>query len=378
MIGVNSTQNKSRKQNLLSSYVNAPQFGLVLGAGVTACSHVPMYEELALRLLECASNDGKLSVSADWVGSFVQQQRRLLAEKRKTVPPEEVILFVRKHLDGGVEQLRQLVKRTLYESASVAETVGREVFESNTTLDAILTFCASRPNTVLSPLSNPPASKHKRKIETNIRVGGILTTNYDNLVEGAFHTKYRYKLLKPVGRPQSRESASDRRLIPVYHVHGYVRYRTSKSDGDEPKGPDIVIAEDDYFEKFYDPLGFGSYIAMSFLRRFPCLFIGCSMKDKNLRRFLFHLAQGIGKAKPYQRKFAILPMSGTSEDELTDAILQHYGVETIWIQAFDEIPDILRSMYTAIDGVTGEDWDYVATYRWRPAGTAPRQASTRR
>jgi hypothetical protein len=201
-------------------------------------------------------------------------------------------------------------------------------------------------------------------VEANLKVGGLLTTNYDNLVEGAFHTKYRRNLLKPIGRPISREAARDRRLIPVYHIHGYVGYREPKRSPAELETPDIVIAEDDYFQAFYDPLGFGTYIAMSFLRRFPCLFIGSAMTDKNLRRFLFHLAQDGGAAAPHQRKFAILKTAGTPEDGFTDAILLAYGVEVIWIERYEEIRDILRGMYLAVQGVDPADWDYVAGYKW--------------
>jgi hypothetical protein len=361
MIDLNSTQNRTRKRNLLSTYVKAPEFGLVLGAGVTARSGVPMYNELALRLLEYASEAGQLLVSADWVHAFVQHQREQLSRgDGKTISPEEVVLFVRAHLKGEVELLRDLVKAVLYETASVKRIVSREAFENNPTLDAILTFCAARPNTVLAP----SAPRHEYEIETNIKVGGLLTTNYDNLVEGAFHTKYRRNLLKPVGRPESQESARDRRLLPVYHIHGYVGYREPKRTDVELKSPDIVIAEDDYFQIFYDPLGFGNYIAMSFLRRFPCLFIGSSMTDKNLRRYLFHLAKDVGATVLHQRKFAILKTCGTPTEDLTDASLLSYGVETVWIQHFDEIGDILRSMYTSVAGVTNAYWDYAANYRW--------------
>jgi hypothetical protein len=368
MIDVNSAQNKARKQALASIYRKAPQFGLVLGAGVTARSGVPTYDDLALRLLERASERGQISAPEEWVRSFVQRQRELLAqEDRRTTAPEEVVLFVRTHLQGGAALLRGLIKEVLYERASTAKIVQRKAFKENTTLDAILTFCAARPHTVLAPAYGPlPTGKPRKEyeIETNIKVGGILTTNYDNLVEGAFHTKYRRNLLKPVGRPRSRESDANRRLIPVYHIHGYVGYRKATDTGAKLETPGIVIAEDDYFQIFYDPLGFGNYIAMSFLRRFPCLFIGSAMTDKNVRRFLFHLAQGVNGPPTHQGRFALLKVSGTPEDEFTDAILLSYGVQTIWMQDFGEIGDILRAMYTAVRGVEESDWDWVANYRW--------------
>lgn len=267
-------------------------------------------------------------------------------------------LFVRAHLEEGRPQLNRLIKEVLYEKVPVKRTVGRDAFERNPTLDAILTFCAARPGTAL-------ASASKYEIEANSKVGGLLTTNYDNLVEGAFHTKYRRNLLKPVGRPASREAARDRRVIPVYHIHGYISYRPPDPTQTNQRTPDIVIAEDDFFQTFYDPLGFGNYIAMSFLRRFPCLFVGSALTDPNLRRFLFHLARNGGRASaPHKRKFALLKVSGTANDALTEAVLRTYGVDPIWIQDFDEILDILRTLYTTAAGVEESDWEEMTHYKW--------------
>jgi hypothetical protein len=52
MIDLNSPQNKARRRRLQNAYVKEPQFGFVLGAGVTCQSGVPTYIELALRLNE--------------------------------------------------------------------------------------------------------------------------------------------------------------------------------------------------------------------------------------------------------------------------------------------------------------------------------------
>ena len=365
MIDALSEQNQERKSDLIRTYVNAPQFGLVLGAGVTAASGVPEYGELALRLLERASETGRIAPSAEWVRSFVAQQRAFLSRSdRRAAPPEEVVLFVRQQLAGDDELLRQMVQEALYRDVPVGKTVGRGTFERNATLDALLAFCAARPNTVLAPALDPPLSHRQRAVETNVKVGGILTTNYDNLVEGAFHTKYRTNLLKPVGRPTSTEADRDRRLLPVYHVHGYVGYRDQPDDEGDPQDPGLVISQEDYYQAFYDPLGFGTYVAMSFLRRFPCLFVGCSMQDKNLRRFLFHLVQkGVG-TDLRQGKFALLKVSGTPQDDLADAILLSYGVHVIWMERFCQIPGILRDLYVAVRGVSPSDWGVLARYRW--------------
>lgn len=361
-----TSQIDARKQRLFSTYRRSAQFGLVLGAGVTVASQVPGYKDLALDLLEAAADRSDFAGSREWAKQLIQDQKTRIEESRVTIPPEELILYVRSLLGGQSKLLRELVKRKIYENVSVGKTAGRDVFKDNATLDAILTFCAACPNTALSPGSS------SYKVEANSKIGGILTTNYDNLVESAFHTKYRRNLIKPVGRPTTNEfDIRERRTIPMYHIHGYIGFKNSKDDQDKTLYPEIVIAEDDYFETFYDPMGFGNYIALSFLRRFPCLFIGASMEDKNIRRILFHLYSAAhGQIPEHQQKFAILQMTGSPADGLVDANLMSYGVETIWIEDFNEIPKLLRQLYTNVKDNKrkakdyAEDWEYLKDFTW--------------
>ena len=366
MKSMNPFQDKTRMKRLLNTYRISAQFGLVLGAGVTFDSKVPGYRNLALNLLEEAMKQPEFNGSKNWAQQFIKDQKTRAKEDRLTIPPEDVILYVRTHFGGNKELFRDLVKREMYKNTSVKRTAGRGVFKENPTLDSVLTFCAARPNTALSPGTS------SYEVEANSKIGGILTTNYDNLVESGFHTKYRRNLLKPVGRPTTNEhDARERRTIPVYHIHGYIGFRQPGNDREQKRNPDIVIAEDDYFETFYDPMGFGNYIALSFLRRFPCLFIGASMVDKNVRRILFHLFRAAnGQIPDHQRKFAILPVTGSPADGLLDANLLAYGVETIWIENFGEIPEILRKLYINVRDNKRKkkdyavDWEYLKDYSW--------------
>lgn len=53
-----------------------------------------------------------------------------------------------------------------------------------------------------------------------------------------------------------------------------------------------------------------------------------------------------------------------------DTVLDAYGVETIWIKKFAEIPKILQEMYTAADKkdvakTLTDDWKYLKNFSWR-------------
>lgn len=361
MAGADTKKDAARRRALRRAYLRAPEFGLVLGAGVSAASGVPTYAELALELLAAAAEEAGAAAARAWVPAFLRRQReRLAGEGGMELSPQEVVLIARALLGGDQPRLREQIRKALYRNVAVGRIVQRPAFVGNPTLDAVLTFCAARRRSVFSAPS-------RHEIQTNRKVGGILTTNYDNLVEGAFHTKYRRNLLKPVGRPASPEAARDRRLIPVFHIHGYVGYRAPAKPPPAGAGPQVVVAEDDYFRAFYDPLGFGNYIAMNFLRRFPSLFIGSAMTDANLRRFLFHLRRAAG-GEEGPSHFAVLKRESPERDAFTDAVLLGYGVETVWIDDFDEIPALLQRLYTAGKDADAADWEYLHGYRWPKLG----------
>lgn len=356
-----------RKRQLYAAYRNNPRIGIVAGAGVTANTGVLTFSALVLRMLEYMQKNNLIRESHGWISPFIAKQRQALyTEDSKTISPEEIAVFIKENLEEKKISFEKLLKNALYQDASVSSIVSRSAFEQNSTLNAIISFCAARPNTNIASLpkkKNNQDNSAKSSIETNSKIGGILTTNYDNLIEGAFHTKYRVKRLKPVTRPTSLEEIKGRIVIPVYHIHGYIRYLGSEDEVDD-ETPPVIMSEIDYINSFYDPLGFSNYISMSFLRKFPCIFIGSAMTDKNLRRYLYHLNKNKVKPKTLDNKFAILHLADTTQPEFTDNILESYGVKTIWIKDFIEIYHILKSMYTSYEGITEEDWDYVVNYRW--------------
>jgi len=374
---IDSKTRQKRIRKLCRTYKSEPHIGLVLGAGVSCDSDVPLYLPMVLELCKLATERNRLPGAPVGALTFLQEQAELLQEREKAlkekdyekaaqlgckvvVEPEEVALFIKTYLADKDEQvLLKLVKEVLY--ARVArrsyKMVARATFQKNDTLHSVICFCAALPGSALAPTST-------RRIETNPKVGGILTTNYDYLVEGAFGSKFGRPMLKPVGRTDARESLPGRRVIPVYHIHGYVSYVPPKDDPGGVKGSTLVIGEEDYFRTFYDPLGFGSYSAMSFFGRFPCLFIGSAMTDKNLRRFLYHLQREVGDSSDRPNHFAILKARGTPRDDFEDAVLSSYGVATIWVQKYKEIGGILEEVYTSIDEATEEDWKALREFQW--------------
>jgi len=348
-------------EQLCQIYRKAPQIGLMLGAGVSADSGVPLFGDLALQLFERAHAQGRLREVPESIITLLREHGLEAAGD-----PDKVVQYLYEHLDCD-ESLPLLVKQALYsnvETHHAHKTVSRRTYRNNATLDAVISFCAA-------PGGSPLAPDSKAHWETNPKVGAILTTNYDNLLEGAFGTKYGRGLLKPVAREESRESVPGGRVIPVYHMHGYVSYVDDPHAPDGVKASKLVIAEEDYYRTYYNLLGFSNVVATSVLRQFTSLFIGSSMADRNLRRMLYHLRREQILPSTVHLHFAILPPRHAAEQELDASILRALNVRVIWLEDRDDIGPqieaILRRVYTCADGVTDEHWLASKAGKW-PGG----------
>lgn len=333
------------RARLRETYRTQPQIGLVLGAGVNVESKVPDYLSLALRVFELADEGKRL-------GSLPRGARDWLSQRARQdeTEPDEILQFIRTVFAGDPLELHELVKNALFEKIEPRShrMVAASTYRSNATLDAVISFCAAEPE------KSHAGKKLSVRVAVNKRVGGILTTNYDNLVEGSFGSKFgRSGLLRPVARPPIPYRPG---TIPVYHCHGYISYAPPKSDSGS--GPsDLVIAQQDYFGAFYDLLGFGNVVATNFLRRLPSLFIGSAMTDRNIRRVLYQIrAERMGASSELEH-FAILKRAGP-RDGLADAVLASYGVSVIRIDDYGEIPGLLRDLYLSPAGVREEDWEW--------------------
>jgi hypothetical protein len=233
--------------------------------------------------------------------------------------------------------------------------VASYIYRENKTLDAIISFCAVKDQ---NPLPN-----NKFRWIINPKIGAILTTNYDNLVEASFNTKYRAKLLKPVARePSKKNSIKEDNYLKVYHMHGYVSYQKIKKDPQKVIASDLVIGENDYYLTFYNDHDYNNQNAKEFLSSYPSIFIGCSMKDINLRRLLFATQQGVKTGKKVKEHYAIMPSNNIREDSFNEALLKELGVNIIWISNNEkgkEIEGILKQIYLSGEGIIPSLWDEV-------------------
>lgn len=185
-------ESKDSIEKLCSVYKSNSQIGLVLGAGVSKDSGVPLYKELALLLFEATQSELKDKSAPNDAMSYLNTQLQLFKDGKETVvEPDKIIQFICNYI-GSDQAFKRFMKNVIFHNCPRDENGNLELthkriyhktYKQNATLDALITFCATIP---FSKTKNARISRW----ETNPKVGAILTTNYDNLVEGSFGSKY--------------------------------------------------------------------------------------------------------------------------------------------------------------------------------------------
>jgi hypothetical protein len=369
-------------ESLKDTYRKNSQIGLVLGAGVTKDSGGQLYSQLAYKTFKQAIFSKKLkSVSKntkDYINDqFERYEKRSENQSDVFLSPDKILQFVYEHIDSKANLIK-IIHNILYEKLYNAvkkqkkgnmnqhpfqdkkyPLVPENIYKDNKTLDALITFCAALPGTMLTPKSS--VQKRARPY-TNPKVGAILTTNYDNLFEAAFNSKYLVKLMIPVGREASKDPGKRKRkrVIPVYHMHGYISYVPMKG-GTLKTSEELVISEEDYFWTFYNLLGFSNIVATSIFRQFSCLFVGCSMIDQNIRRILYQLQRERIKSTDLKKHFAILAPATGGKEDYEKSLLGNLNITPIRVENEnnfgEEITNILKAVYTSLDDVDEKHWN---------------------
>ena len=317
---------------------------LVLGAGVSLQCGLPSWEDLLKKLaITCLGANGHV----------------LFDELRQVGYDLPAIAGMIQDSTPVDQKYSELVRQALYENFPFfqrgIDKANRDEFidyvqSCNPTMRAVASLCARGDGS-------------GKRYAINPLIHGVVTLNVDSVLQAYAYARYKARLLRTVGRPAS-ETQPDK--INVYHMHGYLR--VGKGMGDLAKeAPDaLVFTEQEYFDFFNRPNSLFNYTFLYLLREYPCLFVGLSMQDSNIRRLLHYSA--IERAQGYKltgrtadgkkslRHFAILKKFQLPDvgDQVEES-LARLGTRVNWVEDHAEIPDHLATIYRA----GGGDWEAV-------------------
>jgi len=319
-------------------YVEHP-IVLYTGAGVSWAKK-PEYglrgwEELLRRILRvCKGADSPYLVEFD------SRLRRKWAEE-----PWEIGEWVAERC--GVDSFKALVMKIVRSEGNfppVYDQLSRKFLNNAPTLNAVCAFCTRL-------LAAGLETTHRTyEIHPNPRVQAVITSNYDPFLEAASSTMFIKPVLKPVAAIGS--SVGKLNQIPVFHIHGYVPVRESKSQkGQEDLRPAVglVVKKDDYEsawrwdDVFCPTIGPQAH----WLRYYTTLFVGFSFRDRWVSRLLRYLNQEQEereKSTPGKRLYHYALMMQTDIQSRSDDFAE-LGIRPIPLGDFDEIPNLLGRLY---------------------------------
>ena len=336
---------------------------LFLGAGVSIGSHVPSWPELSdALLLKSGVARAELATVKKALPSYIAQFE--LAAQR--LGPHGFVQEIHRGLYDNLNCKPQVERIPLsFEDQKSWGDKWDDVLkglQANKTLATVGDFLFAYDGS--TPRRNP-------------QIHAILTSNADNLLELYCLAKTRgRRMLTLVDRASVGEHPNH---IPVYHLHGSLDARGENvfkpaADSVAPGEaqaitrelpPDLTFGESKYYETIANPFSFVNHTPESFLRRLNALFIGTSLDDLNMRRWLYdsfrervlHRTTYLRELHERQyldakyeaelasrRHFWLRPEVETDKDgrwrvpkEHVECVMHNLGVQVIWCTDYDDM-----------------------------------------
>jgi hypothetical protein len=330
---------------------------LALGAGVSKDSGLPNWPELLER------------VASSFGGDTEEVVRALRADRTPT--PLPVIASILEERSGSRDKFVERVRKALYcdfpffpegiVGSNRAKLIGH-VETRNATLNTVASLCVTRAGRENRYFGNP-------------RIRAIVNFNLDGVLKEYIDVRYGKGLLRTVERASAQTIPG--RLITVYQMHGLLRF-DRKAGNPKKEAREVVLTEQNYFDFFNNPTSLFNYTFLYLLRESPCLFIGLSMEDENIRRMLHYSKkermdafdkEGVPKVEARRRSirhFAIVQRRTPQIDQAIEESLLPLGTRVLWVGDHKEIPARLGKMYAA----SGDDWRLVYETRDRLDGSS--------
>ncbi|HVY34950.1 MAG TPA: SIR2 family protein [Caulobacteraceae bacterium] len=167
-------------------------------------------------------------------------------------------------------------------------------------------------------------------------VNEIITYNFDNALER--HLKSKGVDFSIAYSGQTYKSSGK---LMIYHPHGFLPHPGDPPD-DLPVETGVVFSERHYNRGAMDPNHWANVVQVHHLMNRMCLFIGMSITDPELRRFMDYAFEKGGRQLRHvtiQRK-----RGDRVESYLMEKDFRSLGLRTIWIDDHEDIPNILESI----------------------------------
>jgi len=306
---------------------------LVLGAGVSMSFGLPSWELLLQKLMVTTLEKEKSASSIlSKLFSKIFNPSPLIAGR-----------YLQKYFESNKKSFEEEVRKILYQE------IARDTTSS--LMDEIVRFC-------IAPGKSP-------------NLNSIITYNFDDILEQSIK---KSDLDLPFKSIYGQGIDVDTGELPIYHVHGFLPENDKLSDSNQ-----ITFGENIYHKQYTDIYSWNNIVQINKFRDNNCLFIGTSLTDPNTRRLLdianqqrtatkgSHFIFKLKYKKDDVKKALEILLNQNKDllDEKSKANLQldetvltlietvesfeendlkSFGIKTLWIEKYSEIPDIMKEI----------------------------------
>jgi len=306
---------------------------LVLGAGVSMSFGLPSWDILLQKLMMTTLEKEKNTSSI------------LSKLFTKIFNPSPLIAgrYLQKYFESNKTSFEEEVRKILYQE------IERET--KSKLMDEIIRYC-------IAPGKSP-------------NLNSIITYNFDDILEFNIQKSSLDLPYKSIyGNGMDVETGE----LPIYHVHGYLPEKAKLSESNQ-----ITFGESVYHKQYTDTYSWNNIVQINKFRENNCLFIGTSLTDPNTRRlldianqqrttkkgyhFIFKIKYKVDDVKKAlslllnneadllnEKSKASLQLEETANtlveiiESFEENDLKSFGIKTIWIDTYSEIPEIMQEI----------------------------------
>ena len=318
------------KKRLIAN-ANRGGMTLVLGAGISIASHVPGWNALAKAVWEERFPDKK----SPWSGENNFQSPL-------TIPQFLPMVFELVFRNMEEEKFKALLKKHLYKSVAYPLRAGISNWSNNS----------------LAIIAEAIVQEFGQDRERGI--DSVITLNADDLLEQAVHFvagidgQFPIKIdpIKVYARSMhSFVGAPLRQSIPVYHIHGFlpsdreVKYLDSYDHM-------LIFTDTQYWATSASSFSFANRVMSHALAEGRCVFIGLSMTDINLLRWM-----GLRSYEEDQDMIAASKAKGfgIQSSVIKKVFDRHYWIRTASDDPTGFLSDFLK--WRGISSIEIRDWE---------------------
>jgi SIR2-like domain len=238
-----------RVETIVKQYGAGPEIALFVGAGCSIEAGLPSWEELVQRLLDRAA-----------------RERQLFDDDQERFEWVAAMLRVESLIDAAA------VVESLLREGDLTRIVAEELFRT-APAGSIATSPTSDDGVPPAQIALQIAHLCEAFLDKDRKVR-LYTTNYDNLIEEALRIRLgeEYRVAPYVEPDQALDDA-----LVVHHLHGYL--------GNERPHTPVVLTARAYFSE--PKQTWQAHSVIQTLADVPSLFLGTSLADLNLMRYLY-------------------------------------------------------------------------------------------